>query len=124
MHVGAHPVRVVEELTPAIEQRRVDRRKEPIMQALSIKRFNLVPLVAVLIIGVVVGTSVGVGISSLDNDGSAASPGLVITRQTDVYADIIRDTGGPMNMTTGSTSDVAPAEQTQAPAHLPGAFDY
>jgi hypothetical protein len=94
------------------------------MQALSIKRFNLIPLVAVLILGVVIGTGVGAGINSFDNSGTTAGQDQFITRQSDVYADIIRHTGGPMVITTGSLSDVAPAEQTQVSAHPPGAFDY
>ena len=94
------------------------------MQALSIKRFNLIPLAAMLILGVGIGVGVGAGIGSVDTSGTAASQGQFITRQSDVYADIIRHTGGPMVMTTGSTSDVAPAEQTQVSAHPPGAFDY
>jgi hypothetical protein len=94
------------------------------MQAINIKRFNLIPLAAVLILGVGIGTGVGVGISSFDNSGTTASQGQFITRPSDVYADIIRHTGGPMVMTPGSTSDVAPAEQMQISAHPPGAFDY
>jgi hypothetical protein len=94
------------------------------MQALSIKRFNLIPLAATLILGVGIGAGVGASIGSFDNSGTAAGQGQFITRQSNVYADIIRHTGGPMVMTTGSTSDVAPAEHIQVTAHPPGAFDY